>query len=69
MSQPRRLRTRSPSSVKTMAQKPSHFSSKDQSGPVGSGPGRESIGAGRRTTRSYCFSETTSATSGTAHAA
>ena len=32
MFQPRRLRTRKPSSVETIARKPSHLSSKDQAG-------------------------------------
>ena len=41
MFQPRRLRTRRPSSVETSARKPSHFSSKDHPEPEGSGPGRE----------------------------
>ena len=39
MFQPRRLRTRRPSSVETSARKPSHFSSKDHPEPEGKGPG------------------------------
>jgi hypothetical protein len=42
------LRTRSPSSVETIARKPSHSSSKDHPEPQGSGLGRESIGSGSR---------------------
>jgi hypothetical protein len=41
-----RLRTRNPSSVETMARKPSHLSSKDHPEPEGSGSERESIGSG-----------------------
>jgi hypothetical protein len=48
MFQPRRLRTRSPSSVETSARKPSHLTSNNQFDRVGSGPGRESIGSGSR---------------------
>ena len=51
MFQPRRLRTRSPASVETIARKPSHLSSKDHSEPEGKGPGRESIGSGSRRAR------------------
>jgi hypothetical protein len=58
MSQPRRLRTRRPSSVETMARNPSHFTSKDQPEPEGSGPGRDSISSGSRRLRTY-WSETT----------
>jgi hypothetical protein len=50
MFHPRRLRTRSPSSVETMARNlnPSHLSSKDQPDPEGRGPQRASIGSGSR---------------------
>jgi hypothetical protein len=44
----RRLRTRSPSSVETIARKPSHLSSKDHPEPEGRGPERHSIGSGSR---------------------
>lgn len=46
MFQPRRLRTRRPSTVETSARKPSHFTSNDHPDPVGIGPERTSIGAG-----------------------
>jgi hypothetical protein len=52
MFQPRRLRTRRASSVENDRRKPSHFSSKDHPEPEGSGPGRDSIGSGSRSTRS-----------------
>jgi hypothetical protein len=48
ISHPRRVRTRSPSSVETSARKPSHFTSKDHPEPEGSGPGRDGTGSGSR---------------------
>ena len=44
MFQPRRERTRRPSSVETIARKPSHLTSCAQPSPVGSPPARASIG-------------------------
>jgi hypothetical protein len=44
MFQPRRLRTRRPSSVETTARNPSHLTSKAHSVPVGIDPGRKSMG-------------------------
>ena len=52
MFDPRRLLTARPSSVETIARKPSHFSSKDHAEPEGSGPGRDSFGSGSRRTSS-----------------